>query len=344
MDALKQLYHSEIAHNAGVDEHLARIDSILQQADSSAALEAALRAQEPTGSLVYKNRFFWILLLVCLALCLPAYWLVTLLVANTGLAWINWLGLALGAGLLFYVASFYRGSTACDAMLARALTRQEELQYGFRYGQSQNGHSHDSILADFAHAFKRGNHSNEIPRFASGQYRHAGAGVEYTVFNYHYVNRRTETYYENGRRKQRQVFDHFDRWGLFVSGVQPLGVAISSGPNRVFPVRWDTSSIAFNRRHHITGVSEVELARLFQPVNVLLIEALLSGHREFELQFSDRLPVLYWGFNLDPFKRSLPPGKPQNFGELAALLPGLKLVQFEQLLQTLQPLLEKMVK
>lgn len=340
MQALKNLYRQEIAHNSIVDKNLKRIHGILDRADSLESLELALQEESPDVALSFKNRFFWWMMLAYLIpgilLCMAA-WKITIAYENI---WLLSLFLV-PLGIFFYLCTFFRSDAPRQQMVARALNVYEQLKYNFRNGAPQQSLAHDDIVKDFAHVFKRGNHSNSLPRYASGRLQNAEQDLEFTIFNYHYVNKRTEVYYEGKTRKTRVVYDHFDRWGGFVSGCQPIGVAITSFKNRVYPTKWDTSSINFNKRHHITGASEIELAKLFQPVNILMIEKMLADHKEFDLQVSNQLPVLYWGVNQDLFQRKVPNLQPTTLGQLRHQLSGLQLPQLEHFLQNLQPLLTK---
>lgn len=339
---LKALYQQELQHNSRVDDNLGALRSALEQAGDADGLLQRLRELGDDCSLAYKNGVFFRLLLLVLPVSVLAVWLIVRLATELQAGW-PWALLVLPGGALIWVFGFLRSGGRQRQLLAQAEDEYEQLKYGFRNQTGQQALSHDEVVQDFAHAFRQGNHSNEIPRYASGLLPGPDA-QPFTLFNYHYVNERRETYYENGRRKERTVYDHFDRWGIFIAGMPALGFALTSYKNRVFPQRWDTSSIAFNRRHHITGASEVELAKLFQPANVLMFEQFFAGMREFDLQVSDRLPVLYWGTTANLFKRQNGHGQVGTAFQLAEHLEGLRLPHFEQLLARLQPLLEKMVK
>lgn len=343
LQRLKTLYQKEFQYNAGVDAGIARVREIIEQAQESSALLSALHAEGVQCRLLYKNGFFWKLLAIYTLPAAAWAMMTAWLVKRTDTSGLMLLYLLPVAGF-FWLLRFYRSNNARKELQVRALDVQEQLKYGFRNQTAQPGLEPDQMVGAFAHAFKRGNHSNEIRRHASGVLTHQDAEIPYTLFNYHYINKRKESHYESSKRRERDVYEHFDRWGIFVAGAESQGFALTSYRNRIYPQRWDTSSIEFNKKHHITGVSEIELARIFQPVNVLMFEQLLAGYREFELEVSGRLPVLYWGFDKDIFKRSLNGTEPQNAAQLAEQLDSLRLPNFEQLMQSLQPLLEKMVK
>lgn len=343
MDDKKQNFiKRELNYNKGVKHNLKNLSEALSDCDSATSMLKVLDDYPTDKDLQYKNKIFWSLILLTLVL----FAAIAALIANVLYGSSASLYLFILPLITLITAFVYKESdTERQTLIAAIEDQYLQKKYAFENHREQEKIPHNEILRHYATLFKKGNHDNQIPYFASGHLVHDQQSLPYTIFQYHYINKRKETYTENGKRKTRIVYDHYDNWGVFVSDVNCPSFSITDYKNRHFPIPWSTSSIEFNKRHSITGENEIELAKLMQPANVLMFEKLLTGHSSFELLCNNAIPTLCWNFNwniLKPVNAS--PSSCIKLKQLSGHLAGLSMPEYEILIHDLKPLLEKLVK
>lgn len=342
LKSFKQNRLSELQHNKQVDADLAAVKKLVSDANTDIEILETLAKQGDKYQLQYQNKsFYYILILSIIPIVaigfLPVY------LYQTQHEPLFLLLLLLPLILLALVFSFRQSDKPKQAMLELVETRYEELKYGFRNQLNLETVDTHALYEDFRYLFRLGNYSNEVVRTAAGRFP-GKLNYPFMLFHYHYVNERTETHGSGKDETTQTVYDHYDKWGMFVGEVPMLGFALTRRKNKIYPHRWKTSSISFNRRHNITGANEHELARLFQPINVERFEKLLADFKDFDVQVSDRLPVFYIESPVDLFRRA---GKNNKHvataPQLAAGLESMYLPNFEWLANRVVPFINKVV-
>lgn len=340
-DSKENIFKKELAYNKNVEKNLSDIRSDIEQCHSTEDIINTFQSYENDKELVYKNNIFYTALLI------------TLLTAG-GAAYSIYLTQDFGAtSIILLVASliflttgliYKKNDDGRQNLISFIEDTYLEKKYQFQEMAEQKEIAHNEIVSKYDHLFRKGNYKNNIPYFASGVLAHNQKALPYTVFQYHFVDKRTETYRENGKTKKRVVYDHYDNWGIFISNIQCTSFSITDYKNKHFKNKWTTSSIDFNKRHFITGGSEIELAKLMQPANVLMFEKLFSGHPTFELTCNNVIPTICWNFNWNILQRI---NKSANNCTTAKQFSGhlaeLHMPEYETLMKDLNPLLDKMV-
>ncbi len=302
-------------------------------------------AHENEGTLKYKNKIFWCAIFVSSLILLISIYFMSLTFKHFDS----------GYGFLWLILPFFAFSFAANqrkteaarlALVEKAQKIYLSLKYGFVNFQEQANITHHQNLTEFSAFFKRGNYENKVPFYASGLIQCEDKDVPYTAINYHYVNRREVVSTDaNGKRRIKVVYDHFDSWGMFLGDIQAPAFALTSYRNNYYPYQWTTSSIAFNKKHFITGRSEIELAKLMQPRNVLILEKLFSSHGYFEFISGESIDSVYWAFEQNIFLRDYDQfNNCDTAAKIGNMLETLRLPMFEKLMTEIKPILEKVVK
>lgn len=136
--------------------------------------------------------------------------------------------------------------------------------------------------------FRRGNYSREIKKGYRGNYKGTLHTFDYTVYHFHYVDKRTETETDSkGHTRTRTVYDHYNRYGIalefrFVSQLAITGKSISGFKGK----RYKTSSNHFNRLFKVVAQDEMVAARFLMPAVVLSCEEAANEFESLNLEFS----------------------------------------------------------
>lgn len=332
--------NAQFAYNKQIKANLDKVREDVKNASSTHEIIENFHTYSEDLNLTYKNKIFWILILITVMLFLGLFLMLSAIGSEQALY------LLIVPIITIIIAFIIRKNDDERQELIKYIENQYlQKKYDFENHKSQKKITHNDMVSNYSHLFKKGNYSNNIPYYASGSFIHNQKTIPYTIFNYHFVDKRTEKYKENGKWKTRVIYDHYDNWGIFMSDINCISFSITDYKNKHFPIPWTTSSADFNKRHFISGGNEIELAKLMQPVNVLMFEKLLGTHASFELTSNDALPTLCWNFNRNILKRNYESASScvtaKQFG---GHLSGLSLPQFEVLLQDIKPLLEKLVK
>lgn len=337
----ENFFKRELAYNTHIKNNLLDIRNDIENCNSSEDIINTFESYKDEKNLVYKNKIFYISLLIALVIGSIGLY-IAFLSKDFGLPFII---LSVIAFIFLIIGTIYKKTDdERQSLISFIEDKYLEGKYKFQIMAQQEDLSHEKITNAYQHLFKKGNYSNDIPYFVSGSLTHNQKPLPYTVFKYHFVDKRTETYRENGKNKKRVVYDHFDNWGIFISNIECASFSITNYRNKHFSNTWTTSSIDFDRRHSISGSNEMELAKLFQPANVLMFEKLLSKHPTFELTCNSAIPTVCWNFNWDVLKRvNSNANNCISSKQFSGHLANLHMPAYEQLLKNLNPLLDKMV-
>ncbi|RUO71764.1 hypothetical protein [Idiomarina ramblicola] len=355
----------ELAHNKDVTARLKTITEEFKSPESAEGLLESLRSYPEDYHLAYQNTIAWIASAIG-ALALAT---VILLIVNGNLeGWVA-AGLCVVAVIPFiFVLTYLNKNRKRHALLESFFNRYEEIKYGFTYGGDQENISFNDNTALFSNAFRRGNYKNYFPVYASGATDYEGKSLNYTLFTYKFVNRARRTKTVKRKKVQYFEYDYYKQWGVFVSDVNVPAFSISSFTKKHYPEVWTTSDDRFNQKYYVSASSEIEIAKLMQPANVLMFEKVLESlprsagsfsrsskgddiHNfhpplsSTELVGSRETPSLYWNINLNPFERtSTDQPKLDTPAALAGYLETIFLENFDQIFDSIQPLFKKVIK
>lgn len=341
MEDKKSFIKRELAYNGEVQNNLKTLRDDIKLCNSAAEMLEKIDSYPIDLNLKYKNKAFWFFILISALLAVAIFFTFPILPSSEASLYFYLIPFA----TLIVAFIFKKNDTERQSLIAYIEDFYIQKKYNFKNHTGQEKIPHDTILKNYAALFKKGNYKNDIPYYASGSLEHEKRQLPYTIFQYHYIDKRKETYRENGKTKTRIVYDHFDNWGIFISDVECPSFSITNYANNHFPQLWTTSSIDFNKKHSITGANEIELAKIMQPANVLVFEKLLGQHSSFELTCNNAIPTLCWNFNWDILQRkNNSPSYCATAKQLNGHLSGISLPEYEVLIKELKPLLDKMVK
>lgn len=341
----QSIFAQEILHNKIVKQRINNINASLNSVTSINDMSSVFYAQEHEGTLKYKNKIFWFFIAAATLTLLITIYLMGLTFKHFDSGY-GFLWLILPFFAFAFAAKQRKTDAARLALVEKAQKIYLSLKYGFVNFQEQANITHHQNLAEFSAFFKRGNYENKIPLYVSGLIQCEDKEIPYTAINYHYVNRREEVSTDaNGKRRIKVVYDHFDSWGMFLGDIQFPAFALTSYRNNYYPYQWTTSSIDFNKKHFITGRSEIELAKLMQPRNILMLENLFSTHGYFEFISSENINSVYWAFEQNIFLRDYDQlNNCDTAAKIGNMLETLRLPMLEKLMTEIKPILEKVVK
>jgi len=128
--------------------------------------------------------------------------------------------------------------------------------------------------------FIRGNDLREIQHLYQGHYDGNLHSFDYSLYCFHYVVRRSETYTDSkGRTRTRVVRDSYYRHGLLLHFPFSRGLSLNAGSGVSFSgEKYTTASNEFNRVFSIRADQEMVAARFLSPA---VIEAMLAMAAEY---------------------------------------------------------------
>lgn len=329
----------ELAYNRNVRDNLVELENKIRGCNTAEQFLKCFDDYPSDCSLKYKNNIFYILATIASILCFLVFF-VAIKEGDQALLYLLLMPL-----IVFFTGYYFKQS---DEHRQRLITAMEniylEKKYGFEWLKDQPNITHQQNRQDYAFLFKKGNHKNDTSYYASGFFDLDGKQMPYTIFQYHYIDKHIETYRENGKKKERVVYKYYDSWGVFVSCISSPAFAITSYDNRYFSIPWSTSLIEFNERHSISGESEIELAKMLTPKNLLFFESFLKAHDFFELVSNDTNATLCLTFKWDILEReNITPKKCISVKQLGEHFSGLSMPAFEVFQDKTKPLLNRMV-
>lgn len=135
--------------------------------------------------------------------------------------------------------------------------------------------------------FQQGNCSREIKRYIKGEYANK---FFYHYFNFHYVDAHTSTSTDTNRNKTSSTtYSHYDLYGIMIPFSSKNFIKISNYELdfkfKKF-IRWNTSSISFNKKFKIYANSEQAVALFLQPRIIEQIEELYETFTQLDIEIS----------------------------------------------------------
>ncbi|MFY9074438.1 DUF3137 domain-containing protein [Malaciobacter mytili] len=151
--------------------------------------------------------------------------------------------------------------------------------------------------------FNRGNYQNKlketyiISNFQANTYL-----LEAKLFNYHYVNKRTETYKCGKSTCTRTVYDHYNKYGIEVDFKNTSNIVINADIFSVhLPQTFKTSSIKFNKKFQVKCEDEFTAVKFLQPSLIVYFEDLAKEFNYLSFQFiNNKLCIMFSNFDVLP--------------------------------------------
>lgn len=139
------------------------------------------------------------------------------------------------------------------------------------------------------HEFNRGNYSREIRALYQASYQGKEYSFDYHFYHFHYVDKRTTMHTNSkGQWRTKTVYDHYDRYGLylpfhFISNLALISKSISG----VSGYNYKPASIQFNKIYKVIAESEIAAAKFLKPTVVLACEQIAQSFREVNFEFNE---------------------------------------------------------
>ncbi len=151
--------------------------------------------------------------------------------------------------------------------------------------------------------FNRGNYKNMlketyiISNFQANTYL-----LEAKLFNYHYINKRTQTYKCGKSTCTRTVYDHYDKYGIEVDFENISNIVITADIFSVnLPQTFKTASINFNKKFQIKCEDEFTAVKFLQPSLIVYLEDLTKEYKYLSFQFlNNKLCIMFSNFDVLP--------------------------------------------
>lgn len=356
----------ELAHNKAVKEQLELLKDDFANASTTDEILHKLNSYPEDVRIDYKNKIKYLLYFFAL-LTLSVTWF--LFQRNAELfSYIVVISIAFSFHM---AASWYsKKNEERQNILQSFVSKFEELRYGFKYFGDQEKYTFDELKTEYSKIFECGNHNNNLPIHATGKRSINGHELDYSLFKYKFCYVSTGTKRVKNKQVRYKIYNNFSQWGVFISNVNSPSFSVATYNNKVYPVSWTTSHTAFNKKYNITAESEIEIAKIMQPANVLILESFMEsvpaksqlisssespnshdvynfyeGSNNYEVIASANQGTLCWKMNMDVFE-SATSGHDglKTPKELASFLDSINLVNFEKVFDLITPLIKKVKK
>lgn len=125
---------------------------------------------------------------------------------------------------------------------------------------------------NFKKEFSRGNHKRYFEKAFSSK-RNVFREYEFQLFQFHYVDQRTETYTTtdangNTTTHTRTVYDHYNRYGFVMDFDYFKNIEVKNSGNVIRHRNFKTGSIDFDKHFTVGADSELNIAKFLSPVVV----------------------------------------------------------------------------
>ncbi len=154
---------------------------------------------------------------------------------------------------------------------------------------SVDAEEHARDLGIRFHDFNRGNYSREIRALYQGTYQGKDHTFNYYFYHFHYVDKRTTMSTDSkGRVQTKTVYDHYDRYGIYMPFTFVSNLAlISKSIGGVSGYNYKPASIQFNKIYKVIAESEITAAKFLKPTVVIASEEIAQKFREVNFEFNE---------------------------------------------------------
>lgn len=327
-DKIQQSFIQQQLHNETVKDNIQTIYQLAENHSSQELIQMLHQWSKTPPVLTVTNTLFWTLIgaaigvgVLCLLIGLPLW------------------AFILPIGILVFAFIKKENNKARNELFGFLRSKVLQDKYELQFNTVLPNYTLNNLQQMFT-LFGRGNHENYISDSVSGFMNIAENEYPFTLYQYHYVNERSHRD-QDGNIKYS--YDHYDRWGIFISNIPYHGISISNDQTKAcqLGIKWTTSDIQFNKKFKMSGNNEIDLAKFFNPARVMLLDQILAKDR-VDLILHPTHPVLCWQFEQNIFR--VQPKQPaiHTIHQLAEFLQKLEMPEWEALRQKLTPLLEKM--
>ncbi len=277
-----------INHNRRLKQFIHHIDHALQVADTPQALIAVVeKAKDFDGKLAFDPRDFYLYFLLDFLLLMGS----ALFYYQTGE------GFAL---FLVFLSIFI-----AIILVQRFLTRQKSLAHlsakiFYRDFLFDNQLTRDpseyyqlpALLKRFSD-FNRGNHSRELRESLVGFYQGNRLSFTYHYYHLHYVEeRRVEQRGNNGEMKEKQILEHFDRFGIIVNlqsipSIRTIAPILIVNNKRLIGLNegdYAPASLNFRKQLIVYSQTPQQAARFLTPTTVEQLEYFAKHYQKIALE------------------------------------------------------------
>lgn len=269
LNRLQTRWHFHQRNNRKVAQNFERLRLIAAQSQTKAEILDALHPWGQSINLRYHNGISILLMLIGVTLIL----LSTLMFFQS-----IWLMLSLWCLAAIIFAYGYFSFESQDEMSIVVQQLSNVIFYSQYHIQMHtlphldriHGLNDQYMLIKIRQAFdclNLGNVSNQILNYAATHWQIDG--IHYPVLLLHYLQTDEIIQEQNDQRMLRTIKTYY--WGACIFQLPAHGLAVSTHKTDFpdYPVRWSSSDIGFNQRYHISGQSELHLAKTLTPQRIL---------------------------------------------------------------------------
>lgn len=317
---IKTAFLNQHSNNQNTLQNMAQVENLMQQNLDFNDFLSALKHWQGTQDFNIQNYRFWLYLLIAVIALICAVLIHPYLILVT-----------FGFGIFAFIKR--QSATPYKQLIQRLEQYTLEHKYQLRF-DLQDQHFHFTDLSHFP-LFSLGDHRNEIENTVFGEWDVQGKSQPFMLFNYHYVDRHES---EDSDGKKKVEYKHYDLWGIQVDQMNIQGISISTQQQRAcrLGVKWSSSDIQFNQRFQLSGTDEMKLAKFFSPARVLKLDHMLQDYRG-DFYIHPQVDSLVWLFKKDILKQESQYDAVQSISDLALHLEHLRMPNYEQLKDQLQP-------
>lgn len=229
---LKRSWQSQFKHNQQALENIERIQNFLITNPSHQQLIDFLNHWQHPSQLYIKDYLFKIcmgLAIICIALGI--FFNEGFFIFGIVIMFLGW----------FKQISHRQFDLIIQACEQRTLEQKHQL-----FHQDDTQTFQDFSIAEHP-LFKLGNDENYIQNPMYGKWNIKQSQFPFMVFNYHYVNKLTNTDEDNNEVVD---YSHHDLWGIVITQFPVKGMSISTKQKRAcrLGVKWSTGDIQFDQK------------------------------------------------------------------------------------------------
>lgn len=260
-----------MSHNSKIDNLLQNVQEKAKQAkNNTELLQSVQLLKDFGGEIKYKFGFHITFALVWLAIAIGNIYYVNEYISYPDLLHFSLaaVGVVISCSILGYV--FYKNSDLNS--LSKYIYQKDTLQDNKLKHLSVDDPLFSYLKQNFKKEFSRGNHKRYFEKAFSSK-RSVFREYEFQLFQFHYVNQRTETYTTTDAKGNttvhtRTVYDHYNRYGFVMDFDYFKNIEVKSTGTVIRHQDFKTGSIDFDNTFTVGADSDLNIAKFLTPVVV----------------------------------------------------------------------------
>lgn len=340
VEHLQQRWQFHQRMNKKVWTNLNRLRAISAQVKSKQDILDALHPWRLSTTLRFNNSF------AILQFSIGIIFLIAALFFFSSMPWL-WMLIWLAAlGLCIYAYLSIEKQSDIDQIIQQLSDQVFQYQYDIKLNQfpqiDKNMLNPTHMLMRIRQGFEclnEGNAGNNLTVIAATSWHIDGHDFPILLFHYECITEASVSD-QNGNRIKKQVVSH--RWGACVFDLPPLAFMVSNTESTYsrYPIKWTTSDIQFNRKFHIAGQQEFELARNLNPQRILALANNLEQMRG-TLMFHDQMNAFCYVSSQNIFATQQPKKPITDISMLRGYLRTLRALNYERMQDNLSAIIRQ---